>query len=304
MKFTWLAWAGWKMRIPEDWRPLKIEDAPRRENMMVGTGEKPFFQIKWCRVGIGENFNFDSWLRQRLKKMALENKPEPGGPNPEGFNRTAWFPEAVNKKGIERTLWYGYSRGGGIILEVAISLSAEKRIQKIIEKNVLSSAGVSPSGEETKWCVFDVGFSSPGGFRLMSKKLHVGDMTLELERGKEKLVLRQVYPAELALDRRKLEGWLKLISSGAEIRKRSFESDPAECTVVSFGQTMKGLKTEGRRMFRKPFHSLGARRFVSSVTVDDRLGRLLMAEYDFPANKGKDQTEQCIGKMNWQKFEV
>jgi hypothetical protein len=82
---------------------------------------------------------------------------------------------------------------------------------------------VSPS-EPLTWRLFSAEFTSPPGYTLVSHRIALGDIALELRHGDgRRLVLRQVFPAGLATQRRSLERWLD-DSAFAERRRLRPES--------------------------------------------------------------------------------
>ena len=67
-------------------------------------------------------------------------------------------------------------------------------------------------GDAQRWAYFDVSFEAPAGYRYVRSALNVGDMRIWLaNRGWRpgQIMLRQVYPAQLALQRFRLELWME-----------------------------------------------------------------------------------------------
>ena len=44
-----LAWCGWEMPVPRDWRPVDVDGEWVRGAMIVGDREQAILQIKWWR---------------------------------------------------------------------------------------------------------------------------------------------------------------------------------------------------------------------------------------------------------------
>jgi hypothetical protein len=83
-----------------------------------------------------------------------------------------------------------------------------RRRDRMLADLVLPGAGDSAKGMPTAWDVFDLACTSPVGFRLLEHRLNAGDLSLSFGRKRERLTVRQIAVAELALARMGLAKWL------------------------------------------------------------------------------------------------
>ena len=88
----YVAWMGWQMRIPPDWRPLRIAGEWARGKVIVGSANEPAMQIAWWRPN-RKRFDPARWVRRRLRSLKVRDGG-PDGPAPPDFSETAWVPDA------------------------------------------------------------------------------------------------------------------------------------------------------------------------------------------------------------------
>jgi hypothetical protein len=293
----YLAWCGWGVRIPPDWRPLHIEGTWDKGAMMVGPGDEAVFQIKWQRPN-PRRFDEQVWIRDRLARYAAFSHPG-AAPGADGFSVKALFRDVPTRNAGNRSLWYGYSPAANLAVEVAVNRASAAANQRTALDETIPAASATSLQEATKWALYEVGFLSPAGYRITRWRLFSGDIALRL-RGPagKRLTVRQVYPAEIALTRRRMEEWLAAMPFDEHRRLRP--SGPVEsASVETRSGVLQGLKRMGRKRLAFP---LGWVRSLHSVAVavrDPGLDRLLIAESDTPEPVGDTPVSEAIRKMNW-----
>jgi hypothetical protein len=287
---------GWLVRVPANWRPLDIEGDWKRGRMMVGDSESAIFQISWRRPR-WKRFKPERWVRRALKRSVVKESDPQSGPSSPDARCIAWIPGEMGQ-GFGKTVWYGYSEKVRLLLEIVVGGPVEMKQRRPVAKKVIPSLEVFGPGDPTQWIVFDVGFELPPGFRCTERKLGLGDMALRFDtRGGKRLVVRQVYPAELALSRRKIERWLVNRPFKEQRRFRKLE-DPRPWTVDSFGRTLEGMIVRGRKRLAFPFGRIRPRFSSAAAVRDPDLDRILMVEYDQPADDGEALIRRLLGRMN------
>ncbi len=298
-----MAWVGWQMRIPPEWRPLRIEGGWDRGAVIVGDMNEPVLQLKWWRPG-KKRFDADRWVRRRLRSLrARSGGPE--GPSPKGFSHTAWVPESILLGAGEKLLrfWYGYAPAADLVVEVSASPEAAINARKEVMSKMIPSISVYGRGDATRWAVFGASFESPAGFRMINKRLLLGDLALLLAGADgSRLMLRQVYPAELALGRRNLERWVK-VRPFKEHRKYRLSGLVERYSVNSFGRTLEGIRQWGRKRLPIPLGFCAPRVALSIAVQDQRLDRLLLAEHDAPSRSDEIMLATAVGRMNWDRLQ-
>jgi len=300
---TPLAWMGWQLRVPHDWRPVRIDGEWRRGRMVVGSADAPVVRLRWWRPG-ARRFDAERWLRRRLRRLGLR-PAAPRGPAPAACSYTAWAAEdelREEHRGLVR-LWYGYAPAANLVLEAAVNVEAPRKARREVAARTLSSLIVYEQGKATRWAVFGASFESPAGFRILDKRLLLGDLCLRLRgEARSTLLLRQVYPAELALSRRKLERWIE-VRPFRERRRYRPAVEPRPWQVESFGRRLEGIRRRGHKRLAFPLRFCAPRNTLSVVVRDTELDRLLIAEHDTPGEPDETLLGALVGRMNWARFE-
>jgi hypothetical protein len=290
-----LAWAGWQAPIPEDWRPLRIAGTWERGLIVLGDAEKAILQVKWWRPR-EKRFKPDRWFRRRLRRMG--GKADAGGPRPKDFPHAAWVKKYQPSAGGRGSLWYGYAPKAGLTLEVLISGAVGRRDRWLATSRVLRSLKAGETGAPTRWSIYGASFEAPAGHLLCARRLKLGDVALRFATRGERLTLRQVYPARLALVRRKLPLWLDF-PVFKEHRKFRAAGPDESWEIESFGRRLEGLRRTGRKRFPFPLGHVRARHTQAGVLHDEDLGRLLIAEHDTRRAREPEELARWLGRMNW-----
>ena len=290
----WVAWAGWMLLVPWDWRPLRIEGEWQRGAMMLGDAEAPAVQIKWWRPE-EKKFDAERWLKKRLKKVRAPVKQDEGAPHPKGFEHCVWAPES--KDG--RAFWYGYASEAGLMLEAVLNTNLHKRIQRRIIAKVLPTLRACGREEETRWSIYGASFTAPPEYSLAGRRLQLGDVTLALKAPKgRKLILRQVYPAQQALQRRSLENWMEM-TLFKEYRKYKPDGDAKPWTIELNDREYKGVIKSGRKRIAWPFGFIMSRQTICCAINDPKLDRLMFVYHDDPTDAHEIVLQTALEGMHW-----
>jgi hypothetical protein len=293
-----LAWQGWETRIPTHWRPLQIiEEKGRRGSVMIGDARQAVVLVKWWRPE-DARFDADRWIRLRLRALNRHARPDADAPRSEDFDWSAWVRgAAIGKGGGEKTVWYGYARRAGLVLELVVNGAVARRLQEIVWRRVIPGLTAAAPGQPTHWSLYDVGFEAPPDFTLRQRRLQSGDIALEFGRARERLLLRQIYPATLALTRRPIARWMAVYPFSEH---RRFALHHEEAWGPDEAQDRSGVRRAGRKRFPFPLGPL--RPFVSDTVawVDPHLDRLLLAEHLAPTAEHGKLAAWAVTRMNRQ----
>jgi len=295
-----LAWAGWRLRAPRDWRPLGLGGAGREGFLVLGDAGSPIVRIRWLRPA-RRRFDARRWVLRCAKRLAGRGaRVEETDASP-AFDVSARVAAKDPRGDAAKPVWgwYGFSGAAGLGLELVASGRTDARQRRALEDIALPSLRAGAGTEPTRWAVFETSFVSPPGFALERAQLHVGDIALCLRApGGRRLLLRQVYPADLALSRRPLEAWLDHPPFRQQRRfRRAGQTQPWQ--AASFGRSLDGILRRGRKSLPAPLGPLGRRRSLAAAVTDPDLERLLLAEYDAPKEADPNVVKEAIGLMNW-----
>ena len=116
-----LAWAGWRMNVPAQWRPLKIEGEYSGGTMILARGADVVMQLKWWRPK-RKRFRPERWLRRRLKSLKAQIDDEAACPSPDGFEPVTLAKSRRSKRGRggPLALWYGWAPDAGVQIEAVV----------------------------------------------------------------------------------------------------------------------------------------------------------------------------------------
>jgi hypothetical protein len=285
-----IAWCGWEILVPPDWRPLRIEGELAKGSMMLGDADKPILRVQWHRVDAG-SLNASGWITGRLKKLKAAVSPD--APVPKGIDASAWALDVHVREGDSKDVWYGSSSAAGIILEVmTVNLDHNARDDGLLNE-IVSSLSVTGRDEPCRWSMYGISFVSPAGFELVRKHLFSGDIALTFKRGrKEALLLRQVYPAGIAISRRPLDKWIDR-TPFTERRK------PVKDHTNEWERgRLCGRHRRGWRRLPSPLGWCNPRYSTAVAAVDEKLDRLLIVEHLTRNDRSANDVDWCLEKMN------
>lgn len=283
-----LSWQGLRVPIQKDWRPLRIEGDHDQGNVTAGDAEGPVFQLRWLRVP--EGYDAENWIEKRKIDVAAgQCSPEP--PCPNGFDTVDWIRDLSIREECEKTVWWGHSETGRVMVEVLLTgLCAPKLNQWFLDRSLPALQAFAPD-EPWLWEIFSTHFVTPVGYKLKQHRLATGDMAFEFVRKRrERLLVRQVYPAGLALQRRTLPGWL---------RDRPFkESRRIRVSEEQAADDGRLLWTGWKRL-PFPLGWIFPQQWEALIVRDEAADRLLMAEREWRRANDGPGTDELVSTMLW-----
>lgn len=265
------------MDVPAQWRPLKIEGEHSGGTMILGRGADVVMQLKWWRPKL-KRFRPDRWLRRRLKVVKAKIDDDATCPSPDGFEPVS-LAKSRRRRGKDGplTLWYGWAPDAGVQIEAVVA--PQESGGRRAPWHALKSLRAAKMGAPTVWAVFDSLFHVPADFVIDKHELLLGDLSLQFTGpNRQMLMLRQVYPADLALERREMADWLEFSRFRT---RRHFCGDTDENWVVeNDGRRLKGLRRMGVRVYPFPLGVVRPLYSTGAAVRDAETGRLLVVEHD------------------------
>jgi len=284
------------MDVPGRWRPLKIEGTFSGGTMVLGRGADVVMQLKWWRPKL-KRFRPDRWLRRRIRSLKARIDDEATCPSPSGFGPVTRAVRYGDKysKGSPFALWYGWAPNAGMQIEAVVG--PQDSGGRGAPWGALQSLCAADMGAPTAWAVFDSLFHVPAGFVVGKYELLLGDLSLMFT-GPERqmLMLRQIYPADLALERREMANWLEF--SRFRTRRHFREEARQSWTVEHDGRRLEGLRRTGVKSYPFPLGVVRPRYSIGAAVHDTEAGRLLVAEHDSPRPHDDSLLRRMILAMN------
>lgn len=291
-----LAWAGWQLDMPSGWQPLKISGMPDKGQMIIGDSTCAFFLVNWEKAPAEGIPDVAHWGAGRMKRHGVT--PQANPPAESRFTACVWAKGVQSDDGKETTYWYGYSEPARLILGVTVNGALPEALRNELVSEVLPTLRTTPLTGDCAWAMYDVEFRVPSGFGLVQKHLFSGDVALEFARGKkETLMVRQVYPGELALGRRSADSWLASypFREHRRIRSAATRVESWQCRSRS---PLSGVKRTGWKRLAFPMGWCSPRQTCALAVHDRELNRLLIAEHMTPGLPDPDLVETAIVRMN------
>jgi hypothetical protein len=183
-----LAWQGWTLSIPAYWNPLKLEGDFDCGSLLIGDLNGPRLALRWATPH-EKKFDPDAWSRRAIAD-------EGGGADAKPRDIAGWngVREWSDSESPDRKVWVGFS-------------SISRRVLQIVGRNSDHPADSSRDAA-LDWSVFDLSCRTPREWRLSEQRLNAGDLMLAFSRGRERMCIRQVALAHLALKRMPIARWL------------------------------------------------------------------------------------------------
>ena len=282
--------------MPGAWHPLKLSGTPRKGQVIVGDSDCAMFVVDWERPSRKAVPDGRRWVADRLRRLGT--LPQENPPAAAHFTACGWARDVQTSEGKMTTTWFGYAARTPLLLAVRVNGVLPEEIRKTILKSVLPSLRATPADEATEWAMYDVGFRIPAGFELSQRHLFSGDVALEFARGRaETLLVRQVYPGDLALRRRKPEVWLERgpFKEHRRVRRRTLQVRPWRHATRT---ALSGIERHAWKRLPVPLGLCAPRRTHALAVHDAELNRLLVAEHMASARRPDVCCAAAIDGMN------
>jgi hypothetical protein len=265
-----LAWQGVELTIASEWSPLKIEGDFDRGFVALADLDRQRLGVRWQSV----RKKPDTAALKRLVADAM--KREVGQLAFDESTESSSDEWPVSRLYIEpdppgRDVWIGYSPHSQRVVELAYQ--AERREPTLADMLVPSVRDKGQGQGALEWSVFWHNVVLPSPMKLAGQRLNVGDLSLTFATEQGDLIVRQMAAAKLALSRRSLEGWLRLL---AEPKRHRAVGEAEEVSIEAGGATCTGLRqrhVRRRRFFWMRWIPSG---FVTYVLRDEQHDRLIL----------------------------
>jgi len=283
-----LSWQGLEIPIREDWRPLRIEGEHSKGSVTIGDIEGPVFQLRWIRPPKGADTS--GWIKARQISVAGGQESR-GAPRPEGFDDVSWVKNLAVREESKKTVWWGRSERNGLLVEILLTNLRDSEVNRHFARTCLPKLRIVPLTEDCTWRVYSARFLVPAGYRLTRKRLATGDIALEFVRGRgERLLVRQVYPAGLALERRSMAGWLRdRVFKG----RRRFRREMEDC------HEGKRIRWTGWKRLPFPLGWVMPRRCDSIILQNQDMDRLFIVESQWKDGEPVTPIDKIADGMLW-----
>jgi hypothetical protein len=200
-----VAWQGWQIDLPRRWDPVKLEGDYAAGYALFADALRPRLGLRWSTPRKGRR-KFD--VAAAVAKAMREEVGQLAASEGKAFKMPgAWDGSTlyIEPQPPGRDVWIGYSETSSRLLELAYH--AHRR-EHILAGMVLPTIADFPSDRATPWAVFDLNCVIPADMALVGQRLNAGDLGLTFADRWNRVTVRQIAVAQLALQRTPLDGWI------------------------------------------------------------------------------------------------
>jgi hypothetical protein len=269
-----VAWQGWQIDLPRRWDPVKLEGDYSSGYALFADALRPRLGLRWSTPRKrGRKFDVAGAAARAMKVevghlAAGEAKPfEMSGP----WEGSTLY---IEPQPPGRDVWIGYSKISCRLLQLAYH--AHRR-EHILAGMVLPTIADFPADRATPWAVFDLSCVMPADMALVGQRLNAGDLGLTFADRWNRVTVRQIAVAQLALQRTPLDGWITEQQRTMSRHYRSVGVSSDVTVRVGGGRNVGGRRARMAR--RRRFGLLRwrlARKYVTFALHDDVRDRLVI----------------------------
>lgn len=283
-----ICWQGLQVPIQKDWRPLRVEGSYEDGSVTIGDMMAPIFQLRWIRPATEQDGK--KWIEGRCNSAA-GGQTSRKAPHPESFEHVAWIKDLAIREESQKTVWWGTATNKEVFVELLLTNLCKPAFSRWVIKEALPLLRVMSKTEESLWQIYSARFTVPPGYVLNHSRLAAGDISLEFKReDRQKLTVRQVYPAALALDRRPMRAWLR----------NRVTTDRRRLCVDQEQKSDHKVKWTGWKRYPFPLGWIVPNRFESLILEDLHLDRLLIAESEWKDGSKTTRVDDIVSAMQWE----
>jgi hypothetical protein len=260
-----VAWQGWRLRVPVSWGPVKLEGDYAAGTATFADMERKRLEMRWTTHRHGTDVH--DMMRKEVGELAAREA--------EQFSLHSWATSLLflEPEPPGRDVWVGNGPASDRLLTITSNC---QRRDRVLAEQVLPSVQEQAIDAPWLWSIFGLRCIVPATFRLQGHRLNAGDLNLSFAREKERIGVRQVAVASLALRHKPLERWV----AQHQRKRNEFKilTEPREVSVDLRNHSARGLlATAHRRRRYMLLRSLPA--VVVTLAVHDvERDRLILVE--------------------------
>ncbi len=289
-----VAWCGLWLKVPRDFGPYQVKGDARRGQLGLACDGEPRLTIQWAEVK-RRKINTGRLVRRQIfrglgRRAARRLEPHLRSVENEDI-APMW---CVCDPDAEHTRCLGFAASSRRLVHLVYGHGTTLQDQSVRRGAFAGLADQDPDRPQ-RWAMFDLSFIGPAGATYESSVLNMGDMHVRLALQRGHLVVREIYPADLALRRQPLEKWMEQLIAA----HKSHYAPPGDFDAL---QTRRGAglscraKVKRRRLllsWRTP------REQVHWLIHDQRSNRLVWIEMAKRKTDVAPAMRRLIEQSNW-----
>lgn len=269
------AWQGWRLTLPREWNPVRIEGNWRSGFVLFADLHKPRLGLRWGAVKT-KGLDLNVWARSAMRDeigilAAREARPSDAGGH---FESAIGYSEP---RLPGRDVWIGFSRATGRGVEL---IYHAQRRDAVLEGAIAPTLCDCPTDQPVPWSVFDLSCVAPAGMTLKSHQLSAGDLRLAFACRKTARFasVRQIAVAKLALARMPLVKWLADDLRARVIHYAASKDQRDVAHETDDGRALRGIAQSLQRRRRSFFMRLLPRELIAAALHDEARDRLVLVQ--------------------------
>ncbi len=232
------AWQGWTIRLPGEWNPVKLDGDFDGGYVLIADLHGPRLALRWTTPKRG--FDLRLALAREVGRLQSHSARR--------FDLPLWSDTllCLESDSPGRDVFVGRSDPSHRVLQIVAPRREDEPSQT---QALLESLGDGPPGQPRSWAALDLSCKIGGDWRLESHQFNAGDLSLHFQRKRERITIRQLALAHLALRRRPLEQWMDSQDH------RSVKTAKPLTVHAHDGRVLQGFLAESRSrhfIFRRP----------------------------------------------------
>lgn len=288
-----LCWHGWRFELSEGWDPVRLEGDFAAGYALLADLHRPRLGIKWeapsQRKLDAKKIAHDA-LRDEIGALASAEAVDVD--RGEGWQSCSLFTE---REPPGRDVFVGYSTISRRLLQVVYHVPKGGR-DRVLADSILPALADESGEAIQKWSVYELSCRVPREFSLQSQRLLAGDLSLSFaaDHGRRLLVVRQIAVAQIALQRTKLDQWLRRQQSLSRQQYRPSKVQEPETVTTDDGRKLVGLRGTMHRRRRFFFLRNLPREQVTFALHDETRDRIVIAQ-----SSEEETARTAIKSVGW-----
>jgi hypothetical protein len=288
-----LCWHGWRLELPEGWDPVRLEGDFAAGYVLLADLHRPRLGMKWetlSRRKLDVTKLVHGALKDEVGVLAADEAEEKN--LGEQWQGGRLYTER-NPPG--RDVLVGYSTTSRRLLQVVYHVPKDGR-DRIFAESILPTLADESDDAVQKWSIFELSCRAPRELGLQSQRLLAGDLSLNFasDSRRERLTVRQIAVAQLALQRTKLDQWLRRQQSLSRKHYRPEKlQEPIE-VITDDGRRIIGLRGPMHRRRRFFFLRKLPREQVTYAMHDEARDRIAIVQ-----SSDEDAAQAALKSVGW-----
>ena len=277
------AWQGWELTLPPRWNPVRLEGDYARGYALIADVHGPRLGLRWNSVATTKTFDAHTWAKRAMLEEVGQLAADEAQLLPMTNERWQGSTLYTEPAPPGRDVWVARSAVSGRLVEL---IHHARRPQHVLRDDILPTLLDQEAGGGVRWSVFDFTCTAPVGFQLESHALNAGDLMLSFVNQLQRVLVRRIAVAELALKRLPPHGWLARQEAAVSKYYRPAGEVGTSNNEVTRRMTRRRrfawMRWRAPELFTRVLHDVARDRLIIIQATDEQLTRDVVARVSNP----------------------